>query len=182
MSLKLLLRRWIWLVVAALVSFAVLYWLDQKLKAETGFGTVDLQGLPTGLDYKRIFAAWIDRPHAAAAGFNLGFDYLFMLLYGTAFYYSAIVAREAFAPKRGTLRRVLSYLAIVPVLGAVADAAENAFQFWMLNTGATDAFADAAARATGVKDVCFIVGLLLLAAAVPGYVKLVRPVKEQTSD
>jgi hypothetical protein len=182
MSLKLLLRRWIWLVAGALVSFAVLYWLDQKLKVETGFGTVDLQGLPTGLDYKRIFAAWIDRPHAAAAGFNLGFDYLFMLLYGTALYYSAIVAREAFAPKQGTLRRVLSYLAIVPVLGAVADAAENGFQFWMLNNGTSDALAEAALHATGVKDTCFVVGLLLLAAAVPGYVKLVRPVKEQTSD
>ena len=182
MSLKLLLRRWLWLVLAALAAFAVLYWLDQKLKAETGFGTVDLQGLPTGLDYKRVFAAWIDRPHAVAAGFNLGFDYLFMLLYGLAFYYSAIVAREAFAPKRGTPRRVLSYLAIVPVLGAVADAAENAFQFWMLNTGASDALAEAAARATAVKDVCFVVGLLLLAASVPGYLRLARPVKEQTSD
>ena len=182
MSLKLLLRRWIWLVAGSLAVFGVLYWLDQKLRAETGFGTVDMQGLTTGMDYKRMFAAWIDRPHAAAAGFNLGFDYLFMLLYGTAFYYSAIVAREAFAPKRDTLRRVLSYLAIVPVLGAVADAAENGFQFWMLNNGTSDALAEAASRATSVKDVCFVVGLLLLTASVPGYLKLARPVKEQTSD
>lgn len=182
MPLKLLLRRWLWLVAASIVCFAMLFWLDQRLKAQTGFGTVDLQGAQTGMDDKRIFAAWIDREHAAAAGFNLGFDYLLMLLYGYAFYYSGIIAREAFAPKRGVLRRVLNYLALVPVIGALADAVENAFEFSMLNNGATDVLAAMAKRATDVKDVCFIVGLLLLAAAIPGYWKLVRPVKEQTSD
>src|SRR4051812_23894832 len=97
LPLSIVIRRWLWLTVSAVAAFAVLVWLDLRLKAATGAGGVDLQGADTALAYKTVFSAWIARQHAAMAGFALGFDYLFMPLYGFAFYYSAILAREAFA-------------------------------------------------------------------------------------
>ncbi|HEY0106081.1 MAG TPA: hypothetical protein VGB91_08360, partial [Rhizomicrobium sp.] len=76
MRLSSLIRLWLWTALLAAVAFAILAVTDQKLKAATGFGTVDLQSARTAFDAKRIFTAWIDRSHAAAAGFGLGFDYL----------------------------------------------------------------------------------------------------------
>ncbi len=99
MRLSSLIRLWVWTTLLAIVAFAILAITDQTLKAQTGFGTVDLQSASSALGFKRVFAAWIARPHAAAAGFGLGFDYLFMPLYAMSFYFSAILEREAFAPK-----------------------------------------------------------------------------------
>ncbi len=178
MRLSSLVRLWAWTTLLAVVAFAILAVTDSKLKAATGFGTLDLQSARTALDAKRVFSAWIDRQHAAAAGFGLGFDYLFMPLYAMAFYFSAILAREAFAPKRGLARRAIDYLGFVPLVGAVADAVENGLEFTMLSGGATDALAADAFAATQVKFVCFYVGLALLLAGVAGFVKLRRPKKE----
>jgi len=176
--LKTLLRRWEWLTLFAIGAFAILYFLDSTLKNATGYGTVDLQSAQSGADFKRIFFAWIVQKHAAIAGFSLGFDYLFMPLYGLSFFYSAIIAREAFAQKKGVARRLMNYLALVPLAGALCDAAENALEFSMLVNGATDEMAALAYRATNAKMICFYVGLLLLAAALAGFFKLRAPKKE----
>jgi hypothetical protein len=173
--LKTLLRRWAWTTVLAFAAFGILFYLDHRLKAATGFGTVDLQSARTAMDFKRVFAAWIARQHSAAAGFSLGFDYLFMPLYGFAFFYSGIIAREAFVPKKGLARRLLNYLALVPIAGALADAAENALEFSMMINGPTDELAQLAFTATNAKTVCFYVGLALLVAAIGGFFKLRAP-------
>ena len=179
MRLSSLIRLWGWTTVLAIVAFAILAIADRKLKADTGFGTADLQGAQTAMDFKRIFAAWIARPHAAAAGFGLGFDYLFMPLYAMSFYFSAILAREAYAPKRGLARRVVDYLGFVPLLGALADAAENALEYSMLVGGADDATAYAAFIATTMKWTCIAVGLGLLVAGIAGVIKLRRKKKAE---
>jgi predicted secreted protein len=173
--LRTLLRRWQWTVLFAVLSFGVLYYLESRLQAATGVGTVALQSAQTAIDFKRVFAAWIAREHSAAAGFSLGFDYLFMLLYGLSFFYSGIIVREAFAPKKGVLRRLLNYLALVPVAGAVADAVENALEFSMMSNGPTDRLAQMAYSATNAKMICFYVGLALLVVAVAGFFKLRVP-------
>jgi hypothetical protein len=130
------------------------------------------------VDFKRIFAAWIARQHSAAAGFSLGFDFLFMSLYGFSFFYSGIIAREAFAPKKGLARRLLSYFALVPIAGAIADAWENTLEFSMMINGPTDETAQLAFTATTAKMVCFYVGIALLVAAVAGFFQLRAPKKE----
>ena len=107
------------MAIAALVVLGV---LDSRLKAATGFGVVDLQGMSDAMGYKRTLAAWIAREHSVSAGFSLGFDYLFMPLYAISFYFSAMIAREAFTPKKGVYRRVMDYLGYVPFVGAIADA------------------------------------------------------------
>lgn len=181
MRLSSLIRLWVWTTLLAVAAFAVLAVTDSKLKAATGFGTIDLQSAHDAMGFKRIFTAWIARPHAAAAGFGLGFDYLFMPLYAMSFYFSAILAREAFTPKRGLARRAIDYLGFVPLLGALADAAENALEYSMLAGGADDATAYAAYLATSVKTTCFVVGLVLLLAGIAGAIKLRRPKKDPPS-
>jgi len=181
MKLRTLIRLWLWVTLMAIAAFVVLAVVDSKLKAATGFGTIDLQSARSGMDDKRVFAAWIAREHAAMAGFNLGFDFLFMPLYAVSFYFSAMLAREAFAPKKGALRRLIDYLGFVPFVGAIADAVENSLEFNMLSSGASDQIASAAFTATSIKTVCFYVGLVLLLGGVVGVFKLRWPKKEEAA-
>ncbi|MEJ1969347.1 MAG: hypothetical protein WDN03_12055 [Rhizomicrobium sp.] len=175
MRLSTLIRLWIWVTLMAVAAFVVLAVLDRGLKAATGFGTIDLQGFGDAMGYKRALAAWIAREHAVTAGFCLGFDYLFMPLYAISFYFSAMLAREAFTPKKGTWRRVMDYLGFVPLAGAIADAAENALELSMLTGSGNDGTAQAAFLATNIKWTCVAVGLGLLAAAIAGVIKLSLP-------
>ncbi len=177
MPLKALLQRWQWTTLLAIAAFAVLYSLDTGLKAATGFGTINLQSAQTGAQFTQIFSAWIARQHSATAGFSLGFDFLFIFLYVYAFYYSGIIAREAFAPNKGLARRAANYVALVPLAGALADSVENALQFSMMVGGANDNLARLAFVASNVKNVCFTVGLVLLVAALAGFFKLRAPKK-----
>jgi hypothetical protein len=179
MRLRTLIRLWLWTTLMAIAALAVLIVIDGRLKAATGFGTADLQRLSNAAQYDAVFGAWIARQHAAAAGFALGFDYLFMPLYATAFYFSGILAREAFAPKRGSFRRLIDYLGFVPLIGAVADATENALEYSMLAAAkADDGTAYSAFIATNVKWSCIAVGMVLLVAAIAGVIKLQLPKKE----
>jgi hypothetical protein len=124
-------NRWLLSSVSAVLVFGVLAWSDFRLKSLSGFGTQDLQGFATAQDYRRAFLVWPSL-YAVRAGFNWGLDYLLMPLYATAFFYSGILTREAFAPRPGRLRRMLTLLAAVPIAGAVLDAIENALQFGMM--------------------------------------------------
>src|SRR5215831_13624133 len=135
-----LVRRWALCAVAAAIVFAVLAWSDYRLKTLSGAGTLDLQGFNTAVQYHWAFAHWPSR-YAARAGFVWGLDYLLMPLYAAAFFYSGILTREAFAPRAGRLRRILTLLAAVPIAGAVLDGIENALQFGMMLTRPTDELA-----------------------------------------
>ena len=120
-SKQLLVRRWAITTILAAVVLAVLAWSDLRLKALSGYGTADLQGYATATQYGRAFMAWWPALYAVRAGFNWGLDYLLMPLYAAAFYYSGILTREAFAPRPGRPRRLLTLLAAVPtVLVALA--------------------------------------------------------------
>jgi len=158
MKIKLLHFRLLWTTLAALAVFAILASLDMLLKRRTGFGTADLQRVSTAADFDRIAGAWRFGTDLALAGFNLGFDYLFMPLYGFAFYYGALTARDAFAPS-GLLRRAFTLLAAVPLAGALFDALENALESFLLIAGATDQVVSFAFKVTHAKFLCFYVGL-----------------------
>ena len=168
MSVKAFYARWAWTTLAAVAVFAVLAVVDLKLKAETGFGTVDLQKVWTGQAVRGIAVAWLARRDALMAGFNLGFDYLFMPLYGFAFYYGTIAARQAFAPKPGHMNRLITLLAAVPLAGALFDACENALETAMLIGQPTDQLASLAFTATTAKMTCFYVGLVMSLVGVAG--------------
>jgi DMSO/TMAO reductase YedYZ heme-binding membrane subunit len=156
-----------WAVTAVLggIVCAILSWSDLRLKALSGFGTADLQSFSTAAQYRQAFALWPSF-YAVRAGFNLGLDYLLMPLYAAAFFYSGILTREAFAPRPGRLRRILTLLAAVPIAGAVLDAAENALQLTMMLSGATDSLARIAFTISNAKWMAIYVGLALLLGAV----------------
>jgi hypothetical protein len=160
-----LMSRWAWSTGLGLGVFAVLFYLDLRLKALAGVGTADIQSFSTAAQFRAAFWAWSPEPYAVRAGFDLGFDYLLMPLYAASFFYSGIIAAEAFAPRPGRLRRIITLAAMVPLAGALCDAAENTIQLFMLLNGATDDLAALAFKISSAKDVALLVGLVLLAAA-----------------
>jgi hypothetical protein len=157
--------RWALASILAAVVFAILAWSDYRLKSLSGFGTVDLQGYSTAHEYRRAFLVWPSL-YAVRAGFNWGLDYLLMPLYATAFFYSGILTREAFAPRPGRVRRLLTLLSAVPIAGAVLDGVENALEFGMMLSRPTDDLANIAFAVSNAKWVGLYVGLGLWLGAV----------------
>jgi len=145
----------------------VLAWSDLRLRALSGFGTADLQDFSTAAQYRQAFMAWPSL-YAVRAGFDWGLDYLLMPLYAAAFFYSGILAREAFAPRPGRLRRLLTLLAAVPIAGAALDAVENALQLSMMLSGPSDAIARIAFTVSNAKWAALTVGVVLLLGALMG--------------
>ena len=166
---QVLVRRWALSTLAAAAVFAVLAWSDMWLKALSGYGTADLQNFSAAAQYRAAFLVWPSR-YAVRAGFDWGLDYLLMPLYAAAFFYSGILAREAFALRGSRLARILTTLAAVPIAGGMLDAAENALQLSMMLSGPTDQLASIAFTVSSAKWMAVYVGLLLLAAALFGQV------------
>ena len=159
-------RRWAISTGLAVAVFAALSMLDVSLRALSGLGTADLQGFALGAQYRAAASAWAPAPIALRAGFSLGFDYLFMPLYAASFFYSGIIAREAFAPRPSRLRRLFTLLAAVPIAAAVLDAFENIVEMSLLLNGASDALARLAFTISNAKMMAVYVGLVLLAGAI----------------
>ncbi|MDE1939239.1 MAG: hypothetical protein KGI68_09475 [Alphaproteobacteria bacterium] len=173
LSRKTLNARWAWTGAAAVAAFLVLNVADSYLRAKTGYGVADLQGVKTGWGIRVILDRWTSPPDAALAGFGLGADYLFMPLYAAALYYGAVEARERFAPRPGLMRRAMDILAAAPIAAALFDACENGLQLTMVLRGPSDLLAMLAAEATTAKFIGFYVGLALTILAILGL--LVRP-------
>jgi hypothetical protein len=159
-------RRWAAATTAAVLVFAVLAILDQRLKALSGYSTFDLQKLSAAWQYRPLLVAWAPVGFGLRAGFNLGLDYLFMPLYAAAFFLSGIVAREGFTRPGSRPYRIATLLSAVPIAGAFLDAGENAAEAWMLLTGATNTVARIAFTLSSAKTVAIYIGLLLLAGAI----------------
>jgi hypothetical protein len=159
-------RRWAITTGLAVAAFAVLALLDVRLRMLSQVGTADLQGYTQAWQYRAAAFAWSPIALAMRAGFALGFDYLFMPLYAASFFYSGIIAREAFAPRPSRLRRLLTLLAAVPIAGALLDGCENALELWILLGGASDPLPFIASTISGAKMVAVYVGLVLLAGAI----------------
>lgn len=167
---QVLVRRWAITTLLALAVFAVLFWSDMRLRSLSGFATADLQSFTNAAQYRAAFYVWTPAAFAARAGFNLGLDYLFIPLYALAFFYSGILAREAFAPRPTRIRRLLTLMAAVPIAGGVLDAVENGLHLAMLMGDASDSFAGIAFTLSSAKMSAAYVGLILLTGAVMGQV------------
>lgn len=162
---QLLVRRWAISTLLMILVFAVLAASDLRLEALSGFGTADLQRFSTAQQYNAAFMVW-PSVYAVRAGFNWGLDYLLMPLYAVSFFYSGIIAREAFAPAGSRFHRILTTLAAVPVAGALLDAFENGLQLFMMLSGATDALARIALTISNAKWMAIIIGVAMLFGAV----------------
>ncbi len=172
-------RRWAWTSLCAIGVLAVLAVMDGKLKAATGYGTIDLQRVATADAVNPILVAWSTSRRAILAGFDLGFDYLFMPLWGFALFYGGLAARERFTPKPGTARRVMLFLCAVPLAGMLFDAAENAIELSWIVVGVTDQSALLGNTVTNAKWLCALIGL---AMAVAGLAGRFLPTRRTTKD
>jgi hypothetical protein len=161
-----LMNRWGWSTGLAITVFAILMVLDLRLKALTGVSTSDLAAFSTPLQFRGAFFAWNAQPNAIRAGFNLGFDYVLMPLYAASFFYSGIIAAEGLAPRPGLMRRIILMAAMAPLVGALADAAENALQIAMLVGGVSDTLVRFSSAASNVKNLALLIGMALLLAAI----------------
>jgi len=167
-SRKALNARWAWSTAAAFVLLLALNLIDTALRARTGYGTADLQGVGTAWGIRVIADHWTSPPDAVLAGFGLGLDYLFMPLYGAALFFGSLAALDRFAPQPGQWRRVMTLLALAPVGGAICDAMENTLELIMLTRGPSETLTAFALEATAAKYVGIAVGLLLTLAALVG--------------
>jgi hypothetical protein len=170
--------RWAWSTGLGLCVFAILLGLDQWLKFRSGVGTADLVFFTNAAQFRVAFWAWGRGPYLALAGFNLGFDYLLMPLYAASFFYSGVLTAETFAPKPGRLRRLILLAAMVPLVGALCDACENALQLTMLLGGVSDTLATLSSTASTAKLVALAVGVALLAGAFAARIKQRRAARK----
>jgi hypothetical protein len=168
LSRKALNARWAWTTGAAFVVLAALNLLEGVLRARTGYGTVDLQGVGSGWGIRVIMDHWTSPPDSVLAGFSLGLDFLLIPLYGAALFFGALVALDRFAPRPGQLRRIMTLLALAPVAAAICDVLENSLELKMLTGGPTDALARLALEATAAKFVGILIGLALSLAGLVG--------------
>jgi hypothetical protein len=157
-------RKWLWSTLGAIAVGTVLGVLDARLKALSGAGTLDLQGFTTGAQYQAAIHAWSQKAWLACAGFNLGFDYLFMPLYALCFFYSGVIVMDVFAPD-GIWRRLLGMAALAPLAAAGLDMVENALQLCMLWNGPGDLLAATARSVSAAKWVGVYIGVALLAGS-----------------
>ena len=157
--------RWAWSTCLGIGVWAVLAGLDLRLKAVSGVSTTDLQGFSSAAQYQAAFWAWSAQVFSLRAGFNLGFDYLFMPLYAASFFLSGIIVLDHFAPRPGRLRRLLVLAAMAPLAGALCDAAENALQLFMMLNGPSDTLARIAFAVSNAKTVALTIGGVLLLGA-----------------
>ena len=161
-------RGWLCSTIAGAIVYAALTFLDLALKMETGVATSGLGGLSSAIQYQLAFHAWAGESDAAHAGFDLGFAYLLMPLYGLSFFFSGVLVAERFTPGRHPLRRWVLLAAMVAALGALLDAAEKSLQFAMLLSGPSAFFASLASGLANSRNAAIAVGLALLLGALVG--------------
>lgn len=162
--------RWGWASLLAVLSFAVMAWLDGVAKRQSGFGVLDLQFAGNAENARNVLEAWAGNNLTPAIGFSLGFDYLFMPLYGFALLYGAMAAREAFAPREGPFRGALGILLWAGPVAALLDAVENAIHAGMLFGWLSPALTAAQYPVTLGKWALVVVGLVMSLAGVAGLV------------
>lgn len=158
---KALNARWALATAAAIVVLVILNLLDGVLKDKTGFGIASLQWVGTGWGIRVIVDHWTSPPDSVLAGFVIGLDFLLIPLYGAALFFGSLAAIERFAPRPGTLQRILSRLALAPIGAAICDAIENTLQFYMLTHASTNTMASFALEATAAKWLGVGIGVIL---------------------
>lgn len=156
--------RWGWSAALSLVPFAVMGWLDSIVKGVATYGVLDLQFAGTQARSGEILGAWTAAGVMPHIGFSLGLDYLFMALFGAAFFYAALVARDAFPNLRGPL----TLAAWAGPLAALLDALENAIHAGMVMGMTAPSAVAIQYPVTLAKWALVVVGLLVSLLALTG--------------
>ena len=158
------------LFVACVVVFTV---HDAPLETDAAPNRiVDLELAGSAEKAERIRQSWADNDALDEAGFSIGFDYVFLLVYSTGL--AALCAMGAAAMRRRGVR-LLATSGVLAAWGAwgaaLCDAIENAAMLPLLDRP-TDSWASTAAAFATAKFVLLVIGLLFALTA--GVLSLVR--------
>jgi hypothetical protein len=162
--------KWGWSAVLSLIPFAVMGWLDGIVKAAAGYGVLNLQFAGTAEKTSQILGAWTAAGVVPHVAFSLGLDYLFMALFGAAFFYAALVAREAYPSLRGPL----TLAAWAGPVAALLDALENAIHAGMVMGLCRPECVSLQYPVTLAKWALVVVGLVVSVIAITGLRRLKR--------
>lgn len=153
-------RRWLWLLgIAALVLLVVLALLDARMTDTGGPGIVGFELAWTSERAAEILGEWGSKGHDAALA-SLWLDYAYLVAYG-AFLWLAIRALRDAAAARGCVRfaRPGGVIALLALVGAAADAVEDAFLLLVLGGHLESAGPPLAASFATLKFVCLVVAI-----------------------
>jgi hypothetical protein len=156
--------KWGWSALLSLIPFGVMGWLDSIVKGAAKFGVLDLQFAGTAEKAGEILGAWTAAGVVPHVAFSLGLDYLFMVLFGAAFFYAALVAREAWPSLRGPL----TLAAWAGPAAALLDALENAVHAGMVMGLCSPECVSLQYPVTLAKWALVVVGLLVSLLALAG--------------
>lgn len=158
-------RRLLFIGMAMAGALGILIRNDLRLRAISGFGVADLQGAHRPADFARLIDAWraAGAEAMARAGFSLGWDYCFMMLYGAFFIGAAFFATA----ESGRYRWAVQIVAVAMAIGTLLDGIENILQLEMLWHGVESAPARWASIVTATKWALVAPCMLLVAVALP---------------
>ena len=165
----------IWLIVGNVAVGGILMVVSNEITTDAApNGIFSLEFAGTAEDAARIQAAWSPQQRTYA-GFALGLDYLYMVLYATGL---ALLCTKASVVARARPRNLLAAMAAtagyLAILAALLDATENAASLELLVSEPTDAWATTVVVAAsakflllGVVIVVLVVAAIVLAASRP---------------
>ncbi len=134
-------------------------WLDRPLKSPTApAGIVSLELAGSEAAANRVVRGWSQREQRRAA-FNLGIDYLYLIVYSSAIGLSCATVAQRFTPN-SRARLLGRGLAWAQLGAALADAVENAALLLVLDSRWLELGAAVAARAAQMKFGLIALGLL----------------------
>jgi hypothetical protein len=158
-------RRALWILgIATLGLFAVLLALDGRMQDAGGHGIVAFEVAFTSGKAQEILVAWGSKGHDAAL-LSLWLDYVYLTVYGL-FLWLAIRALGDALAGRGMAgwARPAAAISLLPLIGAAADAVEDAFLLLVLGGHASSIGPPLAGSFATLKFVCLTVAVVYLLA------------------
>ena len=131
-------RQFWWTVLVTFVVGGLMAWLGRPLVDPeiAPLGIVSLELASSAAETEAILALWRDTPLGLTlAGFHLGLDYLFLVLYAAAIATGCERAAERWQGRDAQIARTLGWAAM---LAAAFDAVENALLLRALFGEASD--------------------------------------------
>jgi hypothetical protein len=142
------------------------------------YGIISFELARTVPQAQAMLDSWDAQAHLAAA-FNLGLDYLFMLVSAGALALGCLLAGRLLAHRRWPLASLAGWLAWGAFAAMLLDAVENVALYTQLLSGASDPWPAVAFICAAIKFALIFLGMLYAFYALA--IRLVIPAPEVTS-
>lgn len=150
-------------LIALVVCTLAIGALDRLYKTDaTPWGVVSFELAGDEARAQEILDAWApSATHKLWVAFVLGFDYLYLVVYGVAFSFGAATVAAKLANTRPGLSRIARGVAYLQLAAPLCDAVENAGLMAMLVGAGTSPYAALSSGFAIAKFVCLGLALLL---------------------